>query len=244
MKMTLLSRIGRRFGMALSRLRPAEAYNCWAATYDTQPNNVVFALESPLFTELLGRMQIEGKAVLDVGCGTGRHWAEIISRKPAKLFGIDPSPGMLEQLKRHYPDSHIICAEGDRLPQIDGSFDLIVSTLALAHIPDPAGAIGEWSRLLRTGGAIIITDFHPNAIRAGMKRTFASEGRTMDIEHYATDLDDLRHIATECGLTVLFTAERAIDDTVRALFERAGFAKGYEEHRNQPLVFGMHFMKT
>src|SRR5439155_10052935 len=120
----------------------AEGYDRWAATYDAQSDNVVFALESPLFSELLGRALIEGKAALDIGCGTGRHWSEILSRKPAELCGVDPSPGMLEQLKLHYPDARTFCTQGDHLSQIaDASFDFIISTLALAHIPDAAGAI-------------------------------------------------------------------------------------------------------
>ena len=137
-----------------------------------------------------------------------------------------------------------MCAEGDYLPEIaDASCDVIVSTLALAHIPAAARAIGEWRRILRPGGAMLVTDFHPGAIRAGMKRTFASEGQTIEIEHHATDLQRLRDIAIDCGLTPAFTAERAIDESVRPLFERAEYLKAYDEHKGQPLVFGMHFMK-
>src|ERR1051325_2496428 len=129
MKMTLLSRIRRRLRSRPRRVSPVEAYDSWAQSYDTQSDNVVFALESPLFTDLLGRVAVEGKAVLDIGCGTGRHWPEILSRKPAELCGIDPSRAMLDQLKRRYPDARTVCAEGDRLPQLaDASFDLIIST--------------------------------------------------------------------------------------------------------------------
>ena len=244
MKTSLLSRIGRCLGITPPSVRPADAYNCWAETYDVQPDNVVFALESPLFCELLGRVGIESKVVLDVGCGTGRHWSEILSRKPAELCGVDPSPAMLEQLKRQYPGARTLCVEGDHLSEIaDASFDVIISTLALAHIRDARSAIAEWSRVLRSGGVILITDFHPSAIRAGMKRTFAAGGRTIEIAHYATDLGRLQGIATQSGLSVVSTSERAIDDSVRPLFERAGFAKGFQEHRNQCLVFGMHFKK-
>ena len=244
MKMTLFRRIGRRLGARLQRVGPVEGYDRWAATYDAQPDNVVLALESPLFSELLARVVIEGNIIVDIGCGTGRHWPEILSRTPAGLIGVDPSPRMLERLKAHYPDARTACAEGDHLPEIaDASSDLIISTLALAHIPGAASAIGEWCRILRRGGAILITDFHPGAIRAGMKRTFFSGGETIEIEHYATDLDRLRHIATECGLTAVFAAERAIDESVRPLFERAQYLKAYEKHKGQPLVFGMHFIK-
>ncbi len=244
MKMTFLNRVGRLLRVHPLRLNPADAYDRWAETYDSQLDNVVFALESPLFSELLARVEIEGKAVLDIGCGTGRHWAEILSRKPAKLYGVDPSSRMLEKLKLRYSEAQTKCARGDHLPEIAGaSFDVIISTLALAHIPDAAAGIDEWSRILRKSGAILITDFHPGAIRAGMKRTFSSRGQTIEIEHYPTGLPELREIANDCGLRAVFTGERTIDNSVRPFFERAGFSSGYEEHKNQPLVFAMHFMK-
>src|SRR5262245_17593422 len=74
MRLTLRRRIGLRLGVRFRSLAPAAAYDRWAATYDSQPDNVVFALEGPLFTELLARVVIEKKIVIDIGCGTGRHW--------------------------------------------------------------------------------------------------------------------------------------------------------------------------
>ena len=74
MKSSLISRIVKRKRGALRLVPPAEGYNQWAPTYDTQPDNAVLALESRLFSELLARIPIEGKIVADIGCGTGRHW--------------------------------------------------------------------------------------------------------------------------------------------------------------------------
>jgi SAM-dependent methyltransferase len=242
--MTFLRRIRRRLAARMDRVSAVEAYDRWAATYDSQPENVVLTLESPLFSELLARVTVETKIVVDIGCGTGRHWPEILSRSPAQLIGVDPSPRMLEQLKAHYPDARVICAKGDHVQEVaDASCDLIVSTLALAHIPAAASAIGEWCRILRRGGAMLVTDFHPAAIRAGMKRTFVSGGQTIEVEHHATDLKTLCDFAADRGLTTAYVVERAIDDWVRPLFERARYLEAYAEHKGRPLVFGVHFMK-
>ena len=244
MPLTFLRRIGRLFGSRLLRVAPVKAYDRWAATYDSQPDNVVLALESSLFTELLARVDIEGKIVLDIGCGTGRHWPDILLRMPAELIGVDPSARMLERLKAHYPDARLMCAEGDHLPEIaDASCDVIISTLVLAHIRSAAVAIREWHRILRPGGAVLVTDFHPAAKRAGMKRTFDSEGQTIEIEHYPTEMEQLRHLVINCGFTAACVTERAIDESVRPLFERARYLKAYKKHKGQPLVFGIHLMK-
>jgi len=91
---------------------------------------------------------------------------------------------------------------------------------------------------------MLITDFHPAAIRAGMKRTCISEGREIQIDHYPTDLDRLRDIAVDCGLVPAFATERVIDQSVRPLFERAQYLEAYDKHKGQPLVFGLHFVKS
>ena len=227
------------------RIAPVKAYDRWAATYDEQPNNVVFALESGLFSEMLMRTPIEGKIVADIGCGTGRHWHEMLSRAPASLLGVDPSKGMLERLQRRFPAARTICSSGDHLPEfMDASCHAVVSTLALAHMPGAAAAVWEWSRILRLGGSILLTDFHPDAIRSGMKRTFLSGSRTLEIEHHVTDLERLREIAASCGLTADFMGERVIDTSVRPLYERAGYLEGYEKYQGVPLIFGLRFVKT
>ncbi len=221
-----------------------QAYDHWAATYDYQAGNVVFALESSIFTDMLAGVSIEGKIVLDIGCGTGRHWPEILACGPREIIGIDSSSRMLEQLKSRQPGARTLCAAGDRLTDIDdASCDVIVSTLTLAHIPNSPRVIHEWYRKLRSGGAMLITDFHPEAIRAGMKRTFVANGKTIEIEHHVTELRVLCEIAAMTGLTVVSQTERTINESVRPLFERANYLDAYLKNQGLPLVFGLHFLK-
>src|SRR4051812_22466448 len=112
MKTSLIRRIAR--GRRSQRVRPTEGYNQWAATYDSQPENAVLALETRLFETLLARIPIEGKMIADIGCGTGRHWPQILSGNPLRLIGADPSAGMIGRLKSRYPDADVICSEGDQ----------------------------------------------------------------------------------------------------------------------------------
>jgi ubiquinone/menaquinone biosynthesis C-methylase UbiE len=226
------------------RLDPPQAYDCWSATYDSQPDNAVLALEARAFTQLLSHIALGGKSVIDIGCGTGRHWREILSYGPAKLTGADPSAGMLLNLKRRYPDAQVLNCSGDHLPNLyANSCDVVISTLALAHIPDPQPALSEWSRILRSGGSMLITDFHADAIRAGMKRSFAFHDLTVEIDHCATDLPRLIEIAESCGLIPLASVEMAIDESVRPLFARDRALDVYERHEGLHLVFGLQFSK-
>ena len=76
---------------ASRKLPSPEAYKLWSTFYDEQPDNVVLYLEEKLFSEMLSQTELKGKKILDIGCGTGRHWKEIMDQDPLALTGIDNS---------------------------------------------------------------------------------------------------------------------------------------------------------
>ena len=121
---------------------------------------------------------------------------------------------------------------------------MIISTLALAHIGDPHGAIQGWSRILRSGGSMLVTDFHSDAEAAGMRRTFVNDGEIIEIQHHAVAIADLKDWARSFGLEVSCLLEANIDDSVRPLFERDRAMKAFERHKGLKLVFGFHLVKS
>jgi len=167
-----IRKIVRHHPSAINKEAP-EAYDLWASSYDDQPNNLMLAMDEELFTKLFGTIDIHDKSVADIGCGTGRHWNKILSKKPGKLTGYDVSQGMLNKLQAKYPDSEVKKINDNLFSDTPGqSFDLIISTLTIAHIADIEEAIRNWCRLLKPSSDIIITDFHPEALAFGGSRTF------------------------------------------------------------------------
>jgi SAM-dependent methyltransferase len=82
--------------------------------------------------------------ILDVGCGNG-----LITNALGKRFavtGVDRSPAALTHL-----DGPSICASADQIPVPDQSFDMVLSSELLEHLPDAvlAGATREMSRIAR-----------------------------------------------------------------------------------------------
>ena len=226
--------------MTGGRLAARDAYRLWAASYDAQPDNVVLELERQLFSELLTQVPLEGRAVLDVGCGTGRHWARLAAERPRALVGADSSPEMLARLRARIPDAALHLVDGTRLDGIgDRAFDVVISTLTLGHIRDAGAVLAEWTRVLRPGGEMIVTDFHPAAFVAGMKRTFSHQGTTFEVESYAHPPDELEAIFGRLGLALRQTATRVIDDDVRASFERQRQGEAFRRFRGTPIVIGM-----
>ena len=110
------------------------------------------------FTEKTGltRIDLEGKLVLDVGCGMGRY-ADVVTRWGARVVGIDLSRAV-EAAARNLAnrDAAIFQADVFALPFAGESFDLIYSLGVLHHTPDCEKAFKGLPRLLKPGGRIAI----------------------------------------------------------------------------------------
>ena len=144
---------------------PRDGYNLWAENYDDQEDNLMLALDEEVFSGLLNGIDVENKIIADVGCGTGRHWQKLLDKKPQKITGFDVSEGMLEILKQKFPVAETHLLKNNMLDQLkNNSCDIIISTLTIAHIKNAEAAINEWNRVLKPGGYIILTDYHPVGI--------------------------------------------------------------------------------
>lgn len=101
--------------------------------------------------------------VLDVGCGTGRHFHRL--RNVRRLVGIDISPYMIEQARTPVRASEISATSielhaGDlfTLPLAESSFDLVYSVGVYGeYAPFDDALLSRLRRLLRPGGRLFIT---------------------------------------------------------------------------------------
>ena len=95
--------------------------------------------------------------IIDVGSGPGDLLRSLAERLPsATISGVEPEADMRAISARRGVSS--VEGAADALPLAAGSVDLIVSTLSAHHWPDPAGALGEFARVLRPGGEARIYD--------------------------------------------------------------------------------------
>ena len=97
-----------------------------------------------------------GLRLLDAGCGTGHHIAQLRERG-YEVAGVDASKEMLEHARINNPDSVILEADVDEIPLPDASFDIVLSIEVLRHLPSSAKCISEMSRLLKPGGFSLVT---------------------------------------------------------------------------------------
>jgi len=99
--------------------------------------------------------------VLDVGCGTGELLRRLRAKYPAApLAGLDPVPQMLAMARSKLSGSEDLrVGYADSLPWQAGSFDVVVSCNMFHYITHPIEALQEMARVLRPGGAIVLTDW-------------------------------------------------------------------------------------
>ena len=110
-----------------------------------------------------------GDKILDLGCGFGRHAFEA-ARRGASVVALDAGrdevegvaatfAAMVEAGELSLENLHVAAVQGDALaiPFPDGTFDRVICSEVLEHIPDDIGAMRELARVLRPGGTMAIT---------------------------------------------------------------------------------------
>ena len=152
--------------------------------------------------ELLGIQP--GERVLDLGCGFGRHAFESM-RRGAHVVACDFSLAELKDVRGMFAaireDEAATLPEGaggsatngdaTRLPFADASFDRIIASEVLEHIPDDTAAFGELARVLKPGGTLAVTvpawlaervcwalsdEFHAPFVEGGHVRIYTEAG--------------------------------------------------------------------
>ena len=239
----IINRIRRIFKPLLIETDPEKAYDLWASGYDAQPDNLMLVLDNEVFTGLLQNITLTNKILIDVGCGTGRHWQKLIDAGPESVTGYDVSTEMLAVLKKKFPEQKFFRLTGNQLAEPAHSADIIMSTLALAHIPDAKAALEEWVRVLKPGGDIIITDYHPDALAKGGNRTFKHGETLVAVKNYVHSIEQVTDIARQLDLSVLRISERRIDETVKSWYEKQQALAVYEKFKGVPIIYGIHLKK-
>ena len=124
-------------------------------------NRACYRLRAEVLTRALGDAGFDpgGKAVLDVGCGTGFFTAYYLDRG-ATVTGMDITPISIETLGARHPGSRFVLADVGERP-IDGQFALVNAMDVLYHITDDArwaAAVRHLSAAVELQGLLVMSD--------------------------------------------------------------------------------------
>lgn len=223
----------------------AAAYNLWAAAYDSQPGNLMLALDELVFTELLALTGGCNGVIADIGCGTGRHWQKLLQLQPEKIVGFDVSEQMLAKLAAKHPGAATHLVKNEYLQALqDGSCHLVVSTLTIAHIQNMEAALAEWIRVTAPGGYIIITDYHPAALAKGARRTFACNSEEISIKNYVHPVEQVIGRAKQLNASLVRLTEKNIDESMRPYYQQQNAVHVFEKWKGNPVIYGLLLKKA
>jgi 2-polyprenyl-6-hydroxyphenyl methylase/3-demethylubiquinone-9 3-methyltransferase len=113
-----------------------------------------------------GLVSLEGKEILDVGCGGG-ILSESMAACGARVTGIDMGEAPLQVARLHLLESGLE-VNYERIPverlaaERPESFDLITCMEMLEHVPDPASVVNACSKLVKPGGSIFFSTINRN----------------------------------------------------------------------------------
>lgn len=101
-----------------------------------------------------------GKLAADLGAGTG-FITEGLVQAGLKVIAVDQSEAMLAEMKKKFADMKGIdyrIGESEFLPIEDNSLDFVFCNMYLHHVESPLSSIKEMTRVLKSGGKVVITD--------------------------------------------------------------------------------------
>jgi SAM-dependent methyltransferase len=199
-----------------------EGYAAWAIHYDFDGNPLI-PLEGPAVLKRLGPVQ--GKLVLDLGCGTGRH-AIALANLGAKVWALDGSEAMLRQAVAKPGANAISWAKHlfpAPLPFLDQSFDAVVLGLVAEHLQDLSAALGKVARVLRADGRCVLSSLHPDRLLEGQRARFIDPetGLRQPIATVPRSVADYLQAGASAGLTLEVEQSLIVEPSLAAQYPRA-----------------------
>jgi len=134
----------------------ASAYDAW---FDSPWGRYAFEVETAAIRRGLG--PLDGRRVLDVGCGTGRFTA-VLEGLAGLIVGIDLDRAMLAVASARLR-SPLVLADAICLPFEDAAFDVALAVTLCEFTADPRIVLAELARVTGHGGRIIVGALNPHS---------------------------------------------------------------------------------
>lgn len=174
----------------------AASFGSAAATYDEAARIQQWAAEFLL--NKIPQQTAEAK-LLDIGCGTGKHSAQL-AKKAVNMTGVDLADGMIAYAQEQYPHLHFITADAEHLPYADSSVDGIFSNLTVQWSQQPAVLFEEWFRVLKPGGKVWFSTLTDKSL-IELRNSFAKADNEPHVNVFP-QLEQWQHFVEQAGFIV------------------------------------------
>ena len=211
-------------------------FDRWATSYDDTPNPLLVLEERHLVAMLPA---LEGRDVLDAGCGTGRWLHHCIAKRPASLTGVDISAAMLERAGEKLGTAAMLhCTAGNTLPVADASTDIVLASFVLSYIQSVEAFAEECKRVTRPGATVILSDMHPaTAAACGWKRTFHDGNESVELDSHSHSLPRILTAFRKHGFELITLLEPCFAEPERELFAAARRLSEFDSLATLPAIY-------
>lgn len=213
---------------------PYEVYSEIAESYaESNPEQAARAnYEWPAVRDTLPT--IDGKTVLDAGCGSG-YYSAWLADQGATVVGIDASEEMLTEARtRHGHAAEFQQVDlREPLPFDDASFDLVVSQLTLEHIEDWDSVTAEFARILDDLGEVVASMDHP------FTTYFVIDQEPPDIgsaNSQAANYYEIERYERDWGDVSMPVYRRSLREIVAPFFDAGFVLTDLREPRPEPVI--------
>jgi SAM-dependent methyltransferase len=209
---------------------PREGYARWAETYE---DTIKHDMDTWLLEELRTVAWNSVEHCADLGCGTGRTAAWLVSKGVGPIDGVDATQEMLERARGRNVFASLHLADVSDTGLSAAAYDLVITCLVDEHLAELGPLFSEAARLARDGGAFVLVGFHPFFIMAtGMPTHFKeADGEPLAIETHVHLFSDHVTAALAAGWRLAELREQVIDD--RWVRTKPSWAA----HRDVPISF-------
>ncbi len=204
------------------------AYEHWAPTYPPVAHNPLMRAEQQAMSEQWP--DVAGRRVLDLACGSGRY-TKLLAKDAAQVVALDFCAPMLAQIEV----ANRVRASMMQLPFARESFDAAISGLALGHATGIDAWMAEVARVLARDGVLLYSDFHPEAARAGLPRSFKDRNdEVREVPHRCYDVASQEAAVAAAGLTLEAVREVRVGIELTEPFSRS--EEFYRQWHGLPIV--------
>lgn len=183
-----------------------DAYNNWAAQYDTDLNKTR-DLEAVSLRQTLSN--IDFTSCLEVGCGTGKN-TEWLAAKAKEVLAIDLSEEMLNKARNKTYKGNVSFLQFDMNETWDFTnrqFDIVVFSLVLEHIKDIDNIFNKVSEKIKPGGYLYLGELHPFKQYTGSKAKFETDKGTQLVTCFTHHVSDFTKAANKNGFQIILIDE-------------------------------------
>ena len=195
-----------------------QAYNIWAAQYDTNDNKT---RDLEALALKLSLASIPFNKVLEIGCGTGKN-TEWLIEKAGQITAVDFSEQMLARAKDKINSNRVQFKQADitsRWNFRDGLYDLVTFSLILEHIDNLDYVFNEVAKSLNPGGFVYIGELHPFKQYGGTAARFDTEEGRQVVDSFNHNVSDFIQTGKKHGLS-LVNLDEYFDDNDRSQVPR------------------------